>query len=36
MLTMNFVRDVIAGMGAFFFLLFAAAFIFWQVQRHKK
>ena len=33
---MDFIRDAIAGMGAFFFLLLAAAFIFWQVQKHKK
>lgn len=33
---MNVIHDILAGFGTFIILAVAAAFIFWQVQKHKR
>jgi hypothetical protein len=32
----DFIQDLLTGIGMFFILAVAAAFIFWQVQKRKR
>lgn len=32
----DFIKDVLTGIGMFFIFMVAAAFIFWQVMKHKR